>query len=295
MASANAGVLGVTAIKPPEYHGWEAVKMFFYDSEKGEYMGRTGKSWALIILFYIIYYTLLAAFWALMLFIFLQTIESDRPKWQGDESLIGSSPGVGIVPTQPDATIDSSMIIFNKDKKRMSAQSHVPGYETWTHNMNKFLKQRYSDDASKACSPGDDQDHFEQHGNEPCNFDTNLLGDCGKQPFGYNEGKPCIFLKLNRLYGVRNEHYNGSIPFPEEMPTELVDHVRAQKEDKNQVWIDCHGENPADVESLGKISYYPKTRGFPAYYFPYLNQVSCCRRITLECAIILAVSMLNSV
>ena len=54
MASANAGVLGVTAIKPPEYHGWEAVKMFFYDSEKGEYMGRTGKSWALIILFYII-------------------------------------------------------------------------------------------------------------------------------------------------------------------------------------------------------------------------------------------------
>ena len=48
----------------------------------------------------------------------------------------------------------------------------------------------------KACSPGDDQDHFEQHGNEPCDFDTNLLGDCAKQPFGYSEGKPCIFLKL---------------------------------------------------------------------------------------------------
>ena len=50
----------------------------------------------------------------------------------------------------------------------------------------------------KACSPGDDQDHFEQHGNEPCDFDTNLLGDCAKQPFGYSEGKPCIFLKLGR-------------------------------------------------------------------------------------------------
>ena len=74
---------------------------------------------------------------------------------------------------------------------------------------------------------------------------------------------------------MRNEHYNGSIPFPEDMPAELVDHVRAQKDDKNQVWIDCHGENPADVESLGKINYFPKSRGFPAYYFPYLNQVSC--------------------
>ena len=114
---------------------------------------------------------------------------------------------------------------------------------------------------------------FEQHGNEPCDFDINQLGDCAKQPFGYNEGKPCIFLKLNRLYGVRNEHYNGSIAFPEDMPAHLVDHVEKQK-DKNQVWIDCHGENPADIEKLGNISYFPKTRGFPAYYFPYLNQVS---------------------
>ena len=122
MAAANAGVLGVTAIKPPEYHGWEAIKMFFYDGDKGEYMGRTGKSWALITIFYIIYYTLLAAFWALMLFIFLQTLESDAPKWQGEESLIGTSPGVGLVPTQPDKTTDSSIIIFNKDKNRMSSQ-----------------------------------------------------------------------------------------------------------------------------------------------------------------------------
>ena len=39
-----------------------------------------------------------------------------------------------------------------------------------------------------------------------------------------------------------------------------------------RVWLDCHGENPGDVENLGPISYFP-SRGFPASFYPYLNQV----------------------
>ena len=61
------------------------------------------------------------------------------------------------------------------------------------------------------------------------------------------------------------------------MPRELVQHIKKQS-DRNQVWIDCHGENPADIEALGPIEYFPKSRGFPEYYFPYLNQVSECGR-----------------
>lgn len=36
------------------------------------------------------------------------------------------------------------------------------------------------------------------------------------------------------------------------------------------VWVSCEGENPADVENIGSISYYP-LQGFPAYYFPFKN------------------------
>lgn len=36
------------------------------------------------------------------------------------------------------------------------------------------------------------------------------------------------------------------------------------------VWVSCEGENPADVENIGVIQYYPQ-RGFPSFYFPYLN------------------------
>jgi hypothetical protein len=36
--------------------------------------------------------------------------------------------------------------------------------------------------------------------------------------------------------------------------------------------VDCRGENPADEEGMGPIEYFPKSRGFPSYYFPFENQ-----------------------
>ena len=82
--------IGVTAIKPVERHGLEAVKWFLWDKDKGAIMGRTPLSWALITVFYIIYYSLLAGFWALMLFIFFQTIDDKEPTWVADKSIIGT-------------------------------------------------------------------------------------------------------------------------------------------------------------------------------------------------------------
>lgn len=38
----------------------------------------------------------------------------------------------------------------------------------------------------------------------------------------------------------------------------------------NTVWLSCEGENPADIENVGPIEYYPR-QGFPGYYFPYEN------------------------
>ena len=36
------------------------------------------------------------------------------------------------------------------------------------------------------------------------------------------------------------------------------------------IWVSCDGENSADREHIGNITYTP-FRGFPAYYFPYKN------------------------
>jgi hypothetical protein len=43
---------------------------------------RTPKSWALIILFYCVYYTCLAAFWYGMLQLFFLTLRFDEPKYK---------------------------------------------------------------------------------------------------------------------------------------------------------------------------------------------------------------------
>lgn len=48
---------------------------------------------AKILLFYLIFYAALAGFFAGLLVIFWQTLETDKPKWQLDASLIGSNPG----------------------------------------------------------------------------------------------------------------------------------------------------------------------------------------------------------
>ena len=36
------------------------------------------------------------------------------------------------------------------------------------------------------------------------------------------------------------------------------------------IWVSCDGENSADREHIGNVTYTP-FRGFPTYYFPYKN------------------------
>ena len=43
--------------------------------------------------FYIVYYTVLALFFMLMMFMFLKTIDDMQPKYTGDNGLIGLNPG----------------------------------------------------------------------------------------------------------------------------------------------------------------------------------------------------------
>ena len=37
------------------------------------------------------------------------------------------------------------------------------------------------------------------------------------------------------------------------------------------IWFTCEGENPADIENLGEISYYPY-QGVADYFYPFKNQ-----------------------
>jgi len=264
-------VLGGTAIKPKERHGWERVRYIIHNPETGEILSRTPKSWALITVFYLIYYTCLTGFWLAMLNIFFLTLTDHKPKWIADDGLIGASPGLGLKPTQVDELIDSSMIAYNKDSEK-DAQgkpgdaNYVAGYQGWEDRIDDFLKTYTGNKTHPACT------------GEKC-FDVSQLGACGVKPYGYKEGKPCVYLKLNKIYGLNNEIYEEGKPgdakyvaMPENMPKTLKTHIDGQA-DKNQVWVECHGEYPADIEGLGAIKYFPEASGFPATYFPYMGKI----------------------
>jgi len=245
MAIEKAHVLGGTAIKPVERHGLEKLQYLIYNKDTGEVFTRTPKSWALIIIFYIIYYTCLAAFWAAMLFIFFQTLEEGKPKWQS--GIIGRSPGLGLRPSQSEDLVDSSIIAF----KASQDDSEMKGY---IERADNFLADYAGSD-------------FDVKSN---------LGACAEDGHGFAEGKPCIFLKLNRIYGLTHDYYNSTdnIPTePQDFPADLKDKVLALPEaERNQVWINCRPEYPADIEGIKSINYFPKSQGFPAKYFPYTNE-----------------------
>ncbi|XP_025832675.1 sodium/potassium-transporting ATPase subunit beta-2 isoform X2 [Agrilus planipennis] len=239
-----------------------------YNEEKGTVLGRTGKSWAKIGLFYLIFYGILAALVAICMWVFFQTLDPRIPKWRLERSIIGTNPGLGFRPMPLETNVESSLIWFQGSNKT--------NYMKWVNNLMGFLEKYYVPGKAEKGTATIKRCSFTQYPqeNEVCDFDVRLWGPCSPDKyFEYHRNAPCIFLKLNRIYGWVPEYFNDTNNLPKEMPKQLVDHIRlnVSQHELNTVWISCEGENPADVEYLGPITYYPKIQGFPGYYYPYKN------------------------
>jgi len=244
--------IGATAIKPVERHGWEAFSWFMYDKNTGAIMGRTPMSWLLITVFYIIYYTLLAGFWLLCLFIFYQFIEDHQPRWQQDGGLIGRSPALGVRPGQDDSIIESSVIIFNHDNP--NDDENIPGYQQWVDRLDGYLTPYRGPAKANEMNCATDSPAEET---KFCKFDLTQLGDCGKENtnYGFDSSSTCLVLKLNKIFGLVHEYYDNPEELPEDMPSELKERIKAAvaKGKGKQVWVSCQAE-------------------FPSQYFPYTKQ-----------------------
>ncbi|CAL8074558.1 unnamed protein product [Orchesella dallaii] len=280
--------------KPKKEDGF---KEFLYNPETGAVLGRTGMSWLLIFIFYIIFYIALAAFSLLNFYLFYLTISVDAPKWTMDSSLIGTNPGVGFRPRpdQEDST-DSTLIWFK--------QQDPNDFKFWSKQLEEFIEKieeiqkDAGDDKTHSCTLGTENT---TNRNKSCIVDLKQLGPCTKEnDFGYGQGKPCFIIKLNKIYGWKPEAYgykDTKSEFNQElferdmkreqgkgMPEDLARHIKQEvdKLDRKRdalllrrhletVWISCLGENVADMENVGEILYYPM-QGIPSYYFPYMNQ-----------------------
>jgi len=116
-------LMGATAIRPPERHGMEKYTHILYDPKNGTFLTRTPKSWALITLFYLVYYSCLAGFWMACMTIFLKiqiqvpsnTNPNAKPTWMLQASIIGKNPGLGVRPAQTAEEVDSGIFALDNE------------------------------------------------------------------------------------------------------------------------------------------------------------------------------------
>lgn len=242
---------------------------FLYNSDEGTVLGRTGLSWAKIGTFYIIFYSVLAALVALCMFVFFQTLDPRIPKWQMDQSLIGTNPGLGFRPLPSEDNVESTLIYYKGTERK--------NYEEWTNALDTFLK----DYRTPGQVSGRGQNIYNCNYKQlpppgmVCDVDIKLYGPCTKENnYNYHKSAPCIFLKLNKIYGWVAEYYNTTDNLPSNMPKYLKQYINktanTKPDELNTVWVSCEGETAADIEHMGPISYYPRP-GFPGYYYPYQN------------------------
>lgn len=256
----------VTTYEFPVKPEKQTLAQFIYHKESGKVLGRTSKNWGQLMLFYMIFYIVLAALFAICMQGLLATMNNHYPKWRLDESIIGTSPGMGYRPLPEDPDKSGTAIQYVAANKSSVA--------SWVNLLNTFLEP-YRD---HTALPGGgknqvicDFNNTASHGHV-CAVDVKNLGPCSpEQGYSYNKSAPCIFLKINRIYGWLPEYYDDVSDLPEDMPTDLVDHIKSlPPKERQQIWVSCRGLQQPDAEAVGPIDFFP-SRGFPSYYYPYTN------------------------
>jgi len=243
--------------RPPTLSRGQQFSKFLYNPSTHEVLGRSAKSWAQITVFYIVLYAFLAGFFAALLTVFFQTLDENTPRWTMQSSLLGTNPGMGYRPLHPNP--DYSVISFTNNSDSIAM---------WRDATDAFLQPYYEKGDHVSCDYGTERETSDK----ACRFPVEMNKCATKNSYGFADGKPCIFLKLNKIFGWT------PVPFTKEqidnnatgMPEKLLNTIKGLDVLKinNNVWVSC-----ADAESKSEVTVeYDGHPGFPAYYFPYTNQ-----------------------
>ncbi|KAI8498806.1 positive regulation of calcium:sodium antiporter [Branchiostoma belcheri] len=209
------------------------------------YCGFFGSHCGEVGLFYLIFYSCLACFFAITLIVFYQTLSWEQPTyWAGTNYM--NIPSVGF---RPNIKTEGN-IAFNPTQAKSYAK-YVNQLDSYLAPYNTTNDDVYVDCTSSPAPKG-----------KLCKFDVSQLGPCATSPYGYDQGKPCILLKFNRAFGWIPVAYD-TVP----------DKLAAMNFTNGAGTVLCKGKYAPDRNALNQddISYYPGE--FGANYFPFLGHI----------------------
>ncbi|PSN30527.1 Sodium/potassium-transporting ATPase subunit beta-2 [Blattella germanica] len=175
----------------------------------------------------------------------LLTMDDRQPKYLLDDGIIGSNPGLGFRPISDNAH-SGALIWFQA--------TNDSNYRTWTDQLDKFLEPYKITQKLPGGGKNQQQCDFDRNPDygKVCAVDPKQFEPCtSEMGYGYNRSSPCIFIKLNKIYGWVPDYYDDPRQLPAEMPLELKEHIR-----------DIYVKDPQQ---------YVPGPGFPGYYYPYRN------------------------
>ncbi|KAG7326410.1 hypothetical protein KOW79_009811 [Hemibagrus wyckioides] len=238
--------------------GW---KTFLWNSEKKEFLGRTGSSWFKIFIFYVIFYGCLAGIFIGTIQAMLLTLSNYKPTYQDRVA----PPGLSHTPRSDKAEISYSMQDEDTYRLYVKAMKEL---------LEPYIDDRQLDD-SKYEDCGDAPAKYTERGDlesetgerKACRFKRTWLGSCSgleDGSFGFKDGKPCLIVKLNRIVNFRPRPPKSNSSLPVAAGGVLPQHL---------IPIYCSSKKEEDTDKIKEIKYFGLGQGYPLQYYPYYGKL----------------------
>ncbi|XP_041066749.1 sodium/potassium-transporting ATPase subunit beta-1-like [Carcharodon carcharias] len=237
-------------------------KKFLWDSEKKQFLGRTGSSWFKIFLFYLIFYGCLAGIFIGTIQVLLLTISDFEPKYQDRVA----PPGLSHTPYTAKTEISFGM-------------SNPKSYENFVRSMGTFLDgynetfqagSAHFEDCPETPSNYINRGALDESGGQKrvCRFNRKWLKNCSgldDPSYGYADGKPCVVAKLNRIINFYPKPPMNTTALPEELQANYNPFI---------IPLHCAAKKEEDRDKVGHVEYFGMGgyAGFPLQYYPYYGK-----------------------
>uniref|UniRef100_A0AAQ4Q1H7 ATPase Na+/K+ transporting subunit beta 1a n=1 Tax=Gasterosteus aculeatus aculeatus TaxID=481459 RepID=A0AAQ4Q1H7_GASAC len=218
--------------------GW---RTFVWNSEKKEFLGRTGSSWLKIFLFYVIFYGCLAGIFIGTIQALLLTLSNYKPTYQDRVA----PPGLSHTPRSEKSEIAFSL-------------SDASSYKKYTDAMTKFLK-KYDDDKQT------DQMKFEDCGGK-CQLMPERFLKCRDTVSStrFHTREAWLIVKLNRIVNFSE----GGRANPS-----LWSHDPVHVAEFECLTFYSFIGREEDADKIGEIKFFGLGEGFPLQYYPYYGKL----------------------